>query len=66
MGRTGNKSEPKSFQISVSLDTWDYLEYMAKNGILGPSESTIAASIVTSEIHNLKKVDFFNKKAPGK
>jgi hypothetical protein len=66
MGRTENKSEPKSFQISVSLDTWEHLEYMARNGIIGPSESTIAASIVTNEIHGLKKTDFFSKKVPGK
>jgi hypothetical protein len=65
-GRKENKSDPKPFQISVSVETWDYLEYMAKNGIIGPSESIIASIIVTSEIHNLKKIDFFNKKIPGK
>jgi len=65
-GRKGNKSDPKPFQISVSMETWDYLEYMAKNGIIGPSEPIIASIIVTNEIHQLKKIDFFNKKVPGK
>jgi hypothetical protein len=66
MGRAENKSDPKPFQISVSKETWEYLEYMATNGIIGPSESVIASTIVTNEIHQLKKMDFFSKKVPGK
>ena len=65
-GRKSNKSKPEQFTVSVSKDTWDYLEYMAINGIIGPSESIIAATIITNEIHSLKKIDFFSKKIPGK
>jgi hypothetical protein len=65
-GRKLNKSKTEQFTISVSKDTWEYLEYMAINGIIGPSESVIASTIVTNELHQLKKMDFFNKKVPGK
>lgn len=63
-GRKGNKSEPHQFTISVSKETWDYLEYMAVNGIVGPSESIIAAHFVTREIDKLKKSDYFTRRPP--
>jgi hypothetical protein len=65
-GRKANKSKSEQFTISVSKDTWSYLGYMAENGIIGPSVSIIASIIVTNEIHQLKKIDFFDKRVPGK
>jgi hypothetical protein len=65
MGRKSNRSKAEQFTISVSKDTWEYLEYMAINGIIGASVSIIASTIVTNEIHQLKKIDFFNRKVPG-
>ena len=63
-GRKQNKSEPEQLTISVSKETYGYLTYMATNGILGPSESVIAAHIVTREIDKLKKTDYFNRRIP--
>jgi hypothetical protein len=63
-GRKQNKSEPEQLTISVSKETYGYLEYMAVNGIIGPSESVIAAHIVTREIDKLKKSDYFNRRIP--
>jgi len=37
---------------------------MAVNGIIGPSESIIAAHIVTREIDKLKKSDYFSRRVP--
>jgi hypothetical protein len=37
---------------------------MAANGIIGPSESIIAAHIVTREIDKLKKSDYFSRRVP--
>src|SRR5204863_4095613 len=53
-GRKGNKSKPKQFTVSVPMETWNYLEYMAQNGILGPSESIIASHLVIREIDKMK------------
>jgi hypothetical protein len=63
-GRKQNKSKPEQLTISVSKETYEYLEYMAIHGILGPSESIIAAHLVTREIDKLKKSDYFSRRLP--
>jgi len=63
-GRKQNRSDPEQLTISVSKETYAYLQYMAVNGIIGPSESIIAAHIVTREIDKLKKSDYFSRRVP--
>ena len=64
-GRKQNKSVPEQLTISLAKETYAYLEYMAVNGIIGPSESVIAAHIVTREIDKLKKSDYFSLRVPS-
>jgi hypothetical protein len=64
-GRKQNKSEPEQLTISVSRETYGYLTYMAVNGILGPSESAVAAHLVTREIDKLKRSDYFSRRLPA-
>jgi len=63
-GRKQNRSEPEQLTISLSKETYAYLQYMAVSGIIGPSESVIAAHIVTREIDKLKKSDYFDRRVP--
>jgi hypothetical protein len=63
-GRKQNRSDPEQLTISVSKETYAYLQYMAINGIIGPSESIIAAHIVTREIDKLKRSDYFSRRVP--
>jgi hypothetical protein len=49
-GPPGNSSDPKSFQISISQDTWDYLELLAKRGKIAWKPQDIAAHLVTREV----------------
>jgi hypothetical protein len=63
-GRKQNKSGPEQLTVSLSKETYGFLTYMAVNGIIGPSESVIAAHIVTREIDKLKKSDYFSRRVP--
>jgi hypothetical protein len=64
MGRKQNKSDPQQLTISLAKETYAYLEYMASQGILGPSEAVIVAHLVTREIDKLKQSDYFERQVP--
>jgi hypothetical protein len=57
-GQSRNSSEPRPFQTSVSQDTWDYLELLAKRGKIAWKPQDIAAHLVTREVTQMQRDKF--------
>jgi hypothetical protein len=65
VARPKNKSETKSFTVSVPIRLYDYLTHLARHSVLGASESDVATYLITQQVMEMLKTGFHDLKFPG-
>lgn len=74
MARPRNKAETRSLTVSVPARLHDYLGHLARNSVLGASESEVASFLLTQQVmamlrdgfHDLQIPDVLGPPAPPK
>jgi len=64
MARPRNKAETRSLTISVPVRLHDYLAHLARNSILGASESEVASFLLTQQVMAMLKDGFHDLHVP--
>jgi hypothetical protein len=64
MARPKNKAETKSLTISVPIRLHDYLAHLARNSILGASESEVASFLLTQQVMAMLRDGFHDLHVP--
>jgi hypothetical protein len=64
MARPKNKAETRSLTLSVPIRLHDYLNYLARNSILGASESEVASFLLTQQVMTMLRDGFHNLQIP--
>ncbi len=64
MARPKNKAETRSLTLSVPIRLHDYLNYLARNSILGASESEVAGFLLTQQVTTMLRDGFHNLSIP--
>jgi len=65
MARPKNKSETKSFTVSVPIRLYDYLTHLARHSVLGASESEVSSYLLTQQVMEMLKTGFHDLKVPS-
>jgi hypothetical protein len=60
-GSPGNIGEPKSFQVTLPLDHYEYMTLIASMNRLGLTENDVAASILIRELDAMFKGGYHEK-----
>ena len=64
MARPRNKAETRSLTLSVPIRLHDYLNHLARNSILGASESEVASFLLTQQVTAMLRDGFHNLSIP--
>jgi len=64
MARPRNKAETRSLTVSVPLRLYDYLSHLARNSVLGASESEVASFLLTQQVMDMLKDGFHDLRIP--
>jgi hypothetical protein len=64
MARPRNKAETRSLTISVPIRLHDYLAHLARNSILGASESDVASFLLTQQVMAMLRDGFHDLRIP--
>jgi hypothetical protein len=64
MARPKNKAETRTLTLSVPIRLYDYLNHLARNSILGASESEVASFLLTQQVMTMLRDGFHNLSVP--
>lgn len=64
MARPKNKAETRTLELSVSVNLYDYLSYLAANSLLGVSEADIANKLLALRLNEMFVSNYHEKKVP--
>jgi hypothetical protein len=64
MARPRNKAETKSLTVSVPIRLYDYLSHLARNSVLGASESEVASFLLTQQVMGMLRDGFHDLRIP--
>jgi hypothetical protein len=65
MARPRNKAETRSLTVSVPIRLYDYLSHLARNSVLGASESEVASFLLTQQVMGMLKDGFHDLHVPA-
>jgi hypothetical protein len=65
MARPKNKAETRTLTFSVPIRLYDYLNHLARNSILGASESEVASFLLTQQVMTMLRDGFHNLSIPN-
>ena len=64
MARPKNKAETRTLTVSVPARLHDYLGHLARNSILGASESEVASFLLTQQVMAMLRDGFHDLQVP--
>lgn len=64
MARPRNKAETRSLTVSVPVRLYDYLSHLARNSVLGASESEVAGFLLTQQVMGMLRDGFHDLRIP--
>jgi hypothetical protein len=64
MARPRNKAETRTVTVSVPARLHDYLGHLARNSVLGASESEVASFLLTKQVMAMLRDGFHDLQIP--
>lgn len=64
MARPRNKAETRTLTVSVPARLHEYLGHLARNSILGASESEVASFLLTQQVMGMLRDGFHDLRVP--
>ena len=57
--------ETKSFQMTVPLPLYEYLEWLARHSVYGPTAKEAAVKLLTERINHMIESEYHNNRVPN-
>jgi hypothetical protein len=65
MARPENRSEARSLSLTLPIETFNYLVFLATLGKLGRTENEVATHILVREVYSMYDRGFHESKIPA-